>query len=160
MTNPFSFFSAGLQKGFTGESVFQPVTRAGFSLHSSHFEENGNIYHDEWAGSQSGGGQELVKVGGQVFTRTYAGGAIPAAALQALGISKKDIMAYLFTCIASFGEKMRLQTNLPRQVEGDWSYEYRVLEKNDAISMTVGKEEILYKNALVFTHVFVMCPVE
>ena len=160
MVTSHSFLTRGLQKGFAGETKFQTADRAGFSLQTSHFEEDGATYHDEWAADRTGGGQELVKVGDVAYTRVYAGGTPSENALQKLGITKKDIMAYLITCLKEIGENTRLATDFGPRQDGEWSYQYRVLEKNDAIPMITGKEEISYKGKVVFVHVFVMCPVE
>lgn len=157
---PRSLLSLGLTKGFAGETQFQTTQRAGFSLQSSHLQQDGNTYHDEWAADRTGGGQELVAVDGVTFTRVYAGGTISDVALEELGITNKAIMKFLVRSLNKAGEATRLSENYGPMHDGDWTYEYRVLENNTAIPMTTGKEDISYKGTLVFTHVFVMCPVE
>ena len=61
----------GLLAGYGGKSNFLKTTRGSFEVSSSHFEINDIVYHDEWT---NGGGQEIVKVGNDLFTRVYAGG--------------------------------------------------------------------------------------
>ena len=85
----------GLKEGFAGGTVMQSVKRGGFNLKSSHFESEGGVYHDEWFAERAGGGQEIVNVGNTTFTRVYAGGTIPLEELKGLGISKRDVMAFL-----------------------------------------------------------------
>src|SRR5258708_5930376 len=156
-----SLLSTGLKKGFAGETQFQTTQRAGFSLQSSHLEESGNTYHDEWAkADRITGGQELVKVGEKIYTRVYAGGTISIEAMEKLGITKKDVMEFLIKCLNAFAESTRLHENFGPHREGNWLYQYKVLEKNDAIPMTTGREEIAYQGQMVFVHAFVMCPVE
>lgn len=99
---PEQFLTLGLQKGFCGETEFvQLINRAGFTISTSHFEDpaEGAIYHDEWAADRAGGGQELVRVCEQQFTRVYAGGTISYEALARLGITKQDVMAFLIKMI-------------------------------------------------------------
>jgi hypothetical protein len=160
MPTPQTLLSLGLTKGFAGETQFQTIQRAGFTLHSSHLEVADGTYHDEWAADRTGGGQELVKVGETTFTRVYAGGTISLAALEQLGITKEIVVAFLIASLTKAGEATRLSENYGPIQDGDWSYQYQVIEKNQAIPLTVGKENITYKDQLVFTHVFVMCPVE
>lgn len=155
-----SFLNTGLKKGFTGETEFLTLERAGFPLHGSHFIDGDAIYHDEWAVNRVGGGQELVKVGGQMYTRVYAGGTIATGEMEKLGITKKDVMGYLFACIKEFGEQIRLHEDVGPRSQDEWTYEYKVIEKNNEVPMTTGKEMISYKGKVVFIHVFVMCPVE
>lgn len=160
MPTPQSLLTLGLKKGFAGETQFQPTNRAGFTLQSSHLSEDGNTYHDEWAADRTGGGQELVSVEGRTFTRVYAGGTISIAALEHLGITKEAVMEFLIASLNKAGEATRLHENYGPIQDGEWTYQYRIIETNDAIPMTTGKEDIQYKGQLVFTHVFVMCPVE
>ncbi len=160
MHTPESFFSLGLQKGFAGETEFKSTNRAGFSLQTSHFEEAGDIYHDEWAADRTGGGQELIKIGEQIYTRVYAGGTISYDALQDLGISKKEVIEFLISCLNKFGELTRFNQDCGPYEEGDWTYAYRVVEQKENIPITTGKEEIKYKGKIVFIHMFVICPVE
>lgn len=68
-----SFLSLGLLKGFAGETKYETTKRANFSLQSSNLEMDGKIYHDEWAADRTGGGQELVTVDSETYTRVYAG---------------------------------------------------------------------------------------
>lgn len=162
----------GLQKGFGGETEFAQSDRAGFSISVSHLEDaagdaDGNvgsgqpaIYHDEWAADRAGGGQELVRVGEQQFTRVYAGGTISLEALAAVGITKADVMPFLIKMITELGDKTRLEADCPPIQDGDWQYEYTVKERLPEIPLTTGKEVISYKGEVVFVHWFLMCPVE
>nr|MBP9820316.1 hypothetical protein [Candidatus Woesebacteria bacterium] len=122
--------------------------------------EDNNVYHDEWMAGRVGGGQELVRVGESTFTRVYAGGTISVAAMEQLGITKKAVMEFLIRLLNQAGEATRLYENYGPVQDGEWTYQYQVLEQNPAIPMTTGKEDISYKGQVVFTHVFVMCPVE
>jgi hypothetical protein len=177
MITPQQLLTRGLQQGFAGKTKLQTVSRGGFSVTASHFTESTAaspagtkkaaeqqhskaLYHDEWAADRSGGGQELARVGDQIYTRVYAGGTLPEATLEELGTTKAQIMKFLIAQLAKLGEKTRLETDCGPLREGDWEYAYRVTEKNDDISYTCGKEEIRYQGHLVFVHHFVMCAVE
>ncbi len=164
----------GLQLGFAGKTKLEQVMRGGFALTASHFTEAETTettkktarskemiaYHDEWAADRTGGGQELVRAGEQVYTRVYAGGTIAESELVRLGTSKKEIMTFLISQLSVLGENTRLHQDCGPLHEGEWEYAYRVTEKNDAIPYTCGKEEIRFQGNLVFVHHFVMCPVE
>ncbi|MBU0998399.1 hypothetical protein KJ570_02635 [Patescibacteria group bacterium] len=150
----------GLKKGFVGKTVIQNAKRGGFNLKSSHFENNGNIYHDEWFADRAGGGQEIVKVGKTTYTRVYAGGTIPLEKLKALGISLDNVMTFLKKQITENGEKTRLHTDFEPEPEGDWQYSYSVLDKDKEIPLTFGKEVIKYKDQLVFVHDFIISPID
>jgi hypothetical protein len=150
----------GLKEGFAGGTVMKGIERGGFSLKSSHFENNGDVYHDEWYADRAGGGQEIVKAGAETYTRVYAGGTIPLRELQKLGISKVDVMVFLKKQMTENGEKIRLHSDFEPDAESDWQYSYKVLDLNDEIPVTVGKEVIRYKGQLVFVHDFIISPVD
>lgn len=152
--------SKGLQQGFAGGSIREGVSRSGFDLESSHFEDDGNVYHDEWKADRVGGGQELVKVGDKEYTRVYAGGTVSEEELQRLGITKKDVIGFLKRQILTHGNKIRLRTNFESEQEGDWGYNYKVIDNEAGVPLTTGKERVYYKGQLVFVHNFLICPVE
>jgi hypothetical protein len=152
--------TVGLQEGFAGESKIQEVKRAGFSIVSSHFENRGGEYHDEWFADRAGGGQEIVRVGESIVTRVYAGGTIPLEELDSLGITKREVMAFLKRQITKNGGGIRLRTNFEPEPEGDWHYSYKILDTDAEIPLTVGKEVIKFKGSLVFVHVFIISPVD
>jgi len=153
-------FSKGLQQGFAGGTVMSDVKRAEFNFKSSHFEEDGNIYHDEWFADRAGAGQEVVKVGDVVYSRVYAGGTLPVEELQKIGTDKGQIMTFLKKQMLENGEKIRLHTNFNSEADGDWQYSYKVTETNSQIHLTMGKEVITFKGNLVFEHDFIICPVD
>ncbi|MBU0572212.1 hypothetical protein KKH23_00905 [Patescibacteria group bacterium] len=151
----------GLQEGFGGETTRKSVARGGFTLESSHYEtKDGNTYHDEWMADRVGGGQELVEVDGKRFTRVYAGGTISEEALKDFGLTKKDVISFLKKNILENGDKIRLQGNFQPEAEGDWQYKYNVIDREESIPVTVGKEHIYYKGELVFVHNFIISPIE
>jgi hypothetical protein len=152
--------SIGLQQGFAGGTDMGDVERNGFSLKSSHFENEVGIYHDEWIADRAGGGQEIVKVDDETFTRVYAGGTITLDKLSELGISKDDVMSFLKKQIIQNGEKIRLTTDYSPEPEGDWQYLYKVIDQDLEIPLTIGKETITYKDKLVFVHDFLISPVD
>lgn len=161
--NPQAILTLGLQKGFGGDTNMTKADRAGFAITASHFEDTIDgqpvVYHDEWAASRAGGGQELVRVAEQQYTRVYAGGTISDEALARLGISEQDVMAFLMKMIQQLGDKTRLAADCPPVTDGDWRYQYTVQEQLDEIPLTVGKEEIRYKGDMVFVHWFLMTEV-
>jgi hypothetical protein len=151
--------SRGLKAGFAGGSERKQVDRGGFLFETSHFEGSDSRYHDEWLADRVGGGQEVIEVDGKKYTRLYAGGTIGLDELDKLGLTKKDIIKYLITKIQELGDKTRLLEGC-EQEDDEWGYEYRLLDREDAIPVSVGKETIKYKDELVFVHDFLLCPVE
>lgn len=147
----------GLVSGYGGKTEFSTTTRGGFKLKSSHLENEVFVYHDEWT---KGGGQEIVKVENESFTRVYAGGVADEEVLKKIGITHQDVIANLVSKIQQLGEKTRLFDDCTMKTENDWQYEYKILDKDDQISVITGKETIKYKNQLVFIHVFVLSPIK
>lgn len=152
--------SKGLAQGFAGGTVMSGVNRAEFDFKSSHFEENGNVYHDEWFADRAGAGQEVVKVGDVTYSRVYAGGTLPVDELQKLGTDKGQIMTFLKKHMLENGDRIRLHTDFRPEAEGDWQYSYKVTDTNPQIPLTMGKEVITFKGQLVFEHDFIICPVD
>jgi hypothetical protein len=152
--------SQGLLSGFAGKAEIEAVKRHLFDLQSSHYQNENGVYHDEWAADRVGGGQELVKTDQGRFTRVYAGGTIPEEALLALGISKEEVMRFLIASLQKQIDQTRQETDCLPEAEGDWQYQYHVLERNFVIPYTLGKEEIFYQKHVVFVHLFISCPVE
>lgn len=149
----------GLQAGFAGESTRERSARGGFEFESSHYTDSEGRYHDEWIADRVGGGQEIVEIDGVCFTRLYAGGTISLPELEAMGITKKDVIGYLISKIRQVGAATRLLEEC--QVEdGDWSYHYHALDQEAAIPLFTAREEINFKEQLVFVHNFLLCPVE
>jgi hypothetical protein len=155
-----SLLTSGLLNGFAGKTRFQSIERAGVDLQLSHFDQDADVYHDEWAANRTGGGQELAVANGKTYTRVYAGGTVSISELEKLGVNKKLVMEFLISSLNQAGEATRLHTDFGPIQNGDWTYHYKILERNDEIPMTTGKEDISYKGKVIFTHVFVMCPVE
>lgn len=148
--------TTGLAAGYGGKTEFNKINRGGFDLKSSHFESKDCVYHDEWT---KGGGQEIIRVGEDSFTRVYAGKTADEEVLKRLGITHEDVIANLVSKIQQLGEKTRLFNDCLTDPKNNWQYEYKILDKDDQISVTTGKETIKYKNQLVFTHVFVLSPI-
>jgi hypothetical protein len=149
----------GLISGYGGKTKFTTVIRGSIELKSSHFEEQNLIYHDEWLPNNIGGGQELLKIGDQQFTRLYSGGTIKEEKLKSLGITKKDVILFLKETILEQKEKTRLFKKCNPKPKNGWSYSYQILEKETAISLVVSKETISFKNEIVFVHCFFLCPI-
>jgi len=151
---------AGLQAGFAGDTDRWAVNRGGFDGESSRLDNGEEIYHDEWFANRAGGGQELVRVGDKTYTRVYAGGAVSEERLSGLGTTRKEVISFLKKFILNYGDEIRLHSNFGPSAEGDWEYAYKILESQEDISMTTGKETIYYKDELVFQHNFILCPVD
>jgi len=137
--------TSGLLAGYGGQTKFTKTTRDTFEITSSRFEDKDIVYHDEWT---SGGGQEIVKVGDEMFTRVYAGGAIGDTSI---------IIPKLIYFIQELREKTRLFSNCSL-VFDDWSYEYRIIDVDKIIDVTTGKKTIYFQGNPVFVHVFVLSP--
>lgn len=116
-------------------------------------------YHDEWAVKKSGGGQELVQVGTDTFTRVYAGGIASAEKLKELKLKDADILRFLLMTLHKAGTATRFDQ--PYQLEeNNWRYEYRVVQNDTGIPVVTSREEIFFQNQLVFLHVFLLSAVE
>ena len=142
-----SALSTGLLAGYGGQTKFEKVFSGGFELTASHFDNGEIVYHDEW---NNGGGQEIVKVGDEIYTRVYAGGSIG---------DNSEIIPKLIYFIQQLKDRTRLFTDCAL-VSGDWSYEYKIIDADKNIDVTTGKETISLKGEPVFVHVFVMSPVK
>jgi len=149
----------GLSYGFAGKTKAKKVTRASFILDSSHLNVGNSVYHDEWFADRAGGGQEIVKVGSEKFTRVYAGGTIPKKDLVKLGTNNDEVMNFLKKQIVENGKSIRLYHDFT-SCAGNWNYSYKVVYKNISIPLTLGQEIISYKGKLVFEHIFVLCPID
>ena len=157
--NPNKFAKAltdGLLAGYGGKTIFTPVKRGSFELKSSHYEDKGIIYHDEWT---NGGGQEIISVDNSQFTRVYAGGVANQDVLQKLGITQREVIAKLIDYIQTLGDKTRLFESCRFNKNDNWTYEYQILDSDNDFKITVGKETIFYHDQLVFIHVFVLSPI-
>lgn len=149
--------TAGLLAGYGGQSKFSTVNRASFELKSSHFENKDIVYHDEWT---NGGGQEIVGVDGDLFTRVYAGGVVDPEILQKLNITHQDVIANLISRIQQLGDKTRLFDDCQTGNLNGWGYEYKMLDHGNQIPVTTGKEIIKYHGQTVFIHVFILSPID
>ena len=151
--------TAGLLAGYGGKTKFASTQRGVFELKSSEFLESGIEYIDQWLPKDAGGGQELVRVDGEEFTRLYAGGLVKAEKLAELEISEKEVIGHLIKRISALGVKTRLFNNCQPEIQGDWEYDYRLVESENGVGVSIGKETIKYKNNLVFVHYFLLCGV-
>ena len=154
-----SALTKGLLTGYAGGKV-ENVDRGGFSGKASHvtFSDN-QVYHDEWFANHSGGGQELVQVGNEMFTRLYAGGTPDEQTLSSLGISTDDVGAYLKQKITELGETTRLMKNSLPDPDDVWQYEYRITGTYPETNVLTSLESIQYKGTIVHHHAFILCPV-
>lgn len=161
MTDSYKLLTLGLQKGFGGDTNIQDGDRAGFAIKISHYQDpdSGGTYHDEWLPHRLGGGQELTQVGEQRSTRLYAGGTVSPALLSELGITEDEVMQFLMKMIQQLGGKTRLAADCPPVTDGHWQYHYKLKEQLAELPLTVGKEEIKYKDRVVFVHWFLITEV-
>ncbi len=133
----------GLLAGYGGQTKFDTVKRGNFELKSSAYGDN---YIDQWT---NGGGQELVRVDGQEYTRVYAGGSVD---------DSPEIISKLIYFIKTLQDKTRLTTNCNFS-EGDWSYQYQIIYQDQNLDITVGKETIRHFDQVVFVHIFILSSV-
>lgn len=153
------FLTKGLLHGYVSSGV-KPHERGSFKGKESVVTLGHAKYHDEWFGHYSGGGQELVSIGNQQFTRLYGGGTPGKEILDAMGITHDDVGSYLKKKIIELKDQTRLFENCTPQADGDWQYSYTILEDHADISITTAKELIAYKGSDVHIHVFILCPVK
>ena len=139
--------TTGLVSGYGGNTKFEKTTRGSFEISSSHFKKDGIVYRDEWT---NGGGQEIVSVEGEQFTRVYAGSAVE---------NSPEVIPHLINFIQILKDKTRLFSDC-ELTEGDWQYQYKILDTEPNLNITVGKETIKYQNETVFVHCFVLSPIK
>lgn len=153
--------SDGLEAGYAGGTERLTVSRGSFQLEASQFtSDDGGVYRDEWMADRTGGGQELVQAGDKKSTRLYAGGTIQLEQLTELGLTKKDVTGYLKREIKELGAKTRLFEECTPEPDGDWQYQYKILQAMGNIPLTVGLETINFKDKIVFAHGFLHTSIE
>lgn len=148
----------GLAGGY-GASNYSKGERAGFSIDINDYQGSEGKYHDEWVAHQNGGGQEIIETpDGKKWTRVYAGGSLDEESLSKLGITEGDVSEKIKFFLGKLGDKTRFDFEV-NEVEGDWSYSYKLDRQEKAIPLVVGCERIEYKGSLVFTHEIINSPV-
>jgi len=148
----------GLSGGY-GASNYSKGERAGFPIDINDYQGTEGKYHDEWAAHQNGGGQEIIETSdGKKWTRVYAGGSLEEESLTKLGITGEDVSDKIKFFLGKLGDKTRFDFEVV-DIEGDWSYSYKIDRKEKDIPLIVGCERIEYKGSLVFTHEIINSPV-
>lgn len=147
-------FAKGLAV-FSGKSTYGKITRGKFAMVSSSIDDGDISYIDQWFPGHLGGGQEILEVGGQRYTRVYAGGTVDDAILTPLGITKDDVMGCLKNSLLEAGEKTRFGQPYVKE-DGKWKYMYTPGDPDETTGMITGKEVISYKNTPVFVHFFII----
>ena len=150
----------GLVQGYAGKEIGN-VERSGVQGKVSHIEFPEGVYHDEWfVPHHLGGGQELVQVGEDQFTRLYAGGTPDPKILEALGLTQKDVGRYLKRKIVELGDRTRLFVDCNLEADEEWQYDYKITSQNKEIPITTSLESITFKGNLVHIHAFIFCPLK
>lgn len=121
---------------------------------------DGGKYRDEWFADDNGGGQELVELNGEKFTRLYGGGVIPTEELRELGITTKDVISRLITSVRELKEKTRLHEECSLELLDGWGYKYTILKKSKEVPLTVGYESIEFNGREVFAHAHILSPIK
>lgn len=152
-------FTTGLLAGYAGKSEFTKAQRSTFPIKMSHVEAGGLIYDDQWLDAHTGGGQELLAIGDQKYTRLYAGGVISAKELEALGIKEEQVITFLIETIQELKTATRLFSDCPPITKNNWEYSYTVTDREPTINLTTAKEIITFKGQVVFVHTFMLCKV-
>lgn len=158
MSAPRNAFAKGLLAGFAGNTTFKKIQRGEFSMLSSTYKKDGVFYIDQWFPGHLGGGQEILEVDRKRFTRVYAGGTLEDKALSHLGITKDDVMAFLKKSLQALGVKTRFDEPADLK-DGDWTYQYVVIDRDEVTGVVTGKETIVYMDKPVFVHLFVISSV-
>jgi hypothetical protein len=160
------FVTERLQDGFASGNPPYGIHKDGFNMQAARLldHEAGLAYHDEWTNGRLGGGQELAKLTDEeqeeTLTRLYAGGVIAPEELEALGVTRKEVIGYLKKQIIENGDKTRLYEDFEPEADGDWQYRYRILDYDHQIDLYISKETIFYKGVFVFAHGFLISPVK
>ncbi len=158
--NISKILSEGLLAGFTGKVKISDVDRSSFKGKANDYASANGKYHDEWfVPTQVGGGQELVQVGEEMFTRLYGGGTPSEKKLSELGITSKDVGAYLVKYLTTLGNTTRLFEECKPEPDGDWQYTYEKLLDDENIPVVVFVESIYYKGTRVHLHPFILSKV-
>jgi len=140
-------FAKGLAV-FSGKTQFQKIQRGKFAMVSSEINDADVSYIDQWFAGHLGGGQEIVEIGGDRYTRVYAGGTVTET-------NKDDVMAFLKKSLLAAGAKTRFDKEY-LHIDGEWIYQYSPKELDEITGMITGKEIITYKNTPVFVHYFII----
>ena len=151
----------GLTGGYAGKGKISKIDRASFRGSASHSEPlPDSLYHDEWfVKDYLGGGQELVRVGNEMFTRLYGGGTPTPEKLTELGITIDEVGDYLKRKIVELKDKTRLFEECRPEPDGDWQYLYEMLMKDPNIPVIMSSESIIYKGTRVHWHPFILSPI-
>lgn len=151
----------GLLAGYASKNEPATIEKVGFVGKSNDYTNSNTAhYHDEWFGSENGGGQELVDSQDGKGTRLYAGGVISLPELEALGITKADVTARLITSIRTLKDKTRLRSTCFLSLGEGWEYKYDILKTSEEVPLRIGYESISYKEREVFAHGFLISPVK
>lgn len=145
--------SQGLKDGFGNNATYGDVVDDnGLEFKTVDKLLPGAVYSDRYANLKTTFGQEVVVAGDQTIFRIYAGRAIQEL-LDELGIDENGIIAILQRVIRDFSDKIRLYEPYTF-TDGDWTYNYRVIDRDEAVGLVTGKETISYKGTVVFGHNF------
>jgi hypothetical protein len=147
-------FAKGLAV-FSGKSKYGKILRGKFTMAESVVEDADTYYIDEWFPGHFGGGQEVLEVGGQRYTRVYAGGTVEDSIIAPLGITKDDVMGSLKNFLMEAGGRTRFDLRYQKD-SLDWRYRYVPGEQDETSGMITGKEVITFKHTPVFTHFFII----
>lgn len=151
----------GLSKGYASTKEPEEVVRSGFvGKYNDYRSPDGGHYHDEWFASDNGGGQELVTIEDESFTRLYGGGVIPTEELEKLGLTTKDVIGRLITSVNELKEKTRLYDPCSLNLPGGWNYSYSILKRSEEVPLTISYESIKYNDREVFAHAHVLSPIK
>ena len=161
MSETSRILSEGLAAGYAGGTERQVVQRGPFQIESTQYTSpEGGEHSDQWIADMTGGGQEIARINGETTTRLHAGGTFPLETLKRLGLAKKDVIGFLKRSILASEGKTRLGSDYAPDAQGDWQYSYRILDREDEIGLTAGKEVITYKGEKVFVHDLLNSPVK
>ncbi len=153
--------SDGLAAGYAGEKKPSSVNRSNFEGKANEFHSpEGGKYHDEWFADDNGGGQELVELNKEKYTRLYGGGVIPVENLEELGLTTKDVISRLIASVKELKEKTRLHEECSLELPDGWNYKYAILKKSKEVPLTIGYESIEYNGREVFAHAHILSPVK
>ncbi len=151
----------GLAEGYAGTKKPKKIKRSGFAGESNDYPSpEGGHYHDEWFANDNGGGQELVEIEEEKFTRLYGGGVIPTEELQKTGLTTEKVIQRLIASVRELKEKTRLHEPASLQLPDGWSYKYTILKKSEEVPLTIGYESIEYNGREVFAHGHILTPVK
>ena len=152
--------NVGLLAGYASDKKPREITRGSIMGKRITYVDPSISYIDEWfAGDRLGAGQDIANDGFKTAIRSYAGGLYPPEVLERVDTTPDEVHARLKQFISGSEGKTRLRQ--PYSItDGEWSYEYSIVEALEEVGTFVSLEKVLCRSQEVFAHYFLIVGVE